>query len=105
MTADSSGNVIHIKSFSNDRLSQDFLFPRMNIKEEIKTDTLTVEQTSSTNRNPNILTHIENNAKENEQEKLKKKDIKRKGGILSNNQNIKQTNGVMILENKLEEES
>lgn len=107
VTADSLGNVIIIKPNSNhDKLINDFLFPRMSVKEENSTNA-----TSSMNKLRGSALNITRNLeviKKEEKSGIEKKDDIKKTGIVSTSVNIKNINdtknSVIFIENKIEEE-
>ena len=99
VTADSLGNVILIKpNTNNEKFSNDFIIPRMNVKEEVKLDYNFNKLKINTQINNLNIT-----LKEDKSVDKKKEDIKK-----ALNSNLKNNNEskplVIFIENKVEEE-
>ena len=99
VTADSLGNVILIKpNTNNEKFSNDFIIPRMNVKEEVKLDYNFNKLKINTQINNLNIT-----LKEDKSVVKKKEDIKK-----ALNSNLKNNNEskplVIFIENKVEEE-
>ena len=111
MTADSQGNVIPIKIMGSEKLANDFLQPRMNIKEEIRPDNLTDTNNGDIKSKPNGVSNqvnvVDTNDKEGDKTILKKRDDKKRrnlGSIMVPRLLNDTKNSVIFIENKLEEE-